>query len=194
MYTVSNTAIMCVPACLQVLKTTLDLLLGTCESQRKGDNSNVDLVTHSEAFLFFFFWNCLHWAVKLKSTCPCEHSGGAGSCSRWTNQDLRQWGENVFTPKYLPSRAQPRPQFDVVDGVVGRGLIQVWAADGLDEGPLLRLACGVPVHVRFVPMFRWLWFTPDNFAFPSFRDSSRTCWTGTDLSICSHALNARLID
>lgn len=55
MYTVSHTVIMCVPAHFQVLKTTLDLLLGTCESQRKRDNPNVDLVTHSEAFLSFFF-------------------------------------------------------------------------------------------------------------------------------------------
>lgn len=43
-------------ACLQVLKTTLDLLLGTFESQRKEDNSTVDLVTHSEGFVFFVFF------------------------------------------------------------------------------------------------------------------------------------------
>lgn len=71
MYTVSHTVIMCVPACLQVLKTTLDSLLGTCESQRKGDNSNVDLVTHSEAFLsFFFFWavctGLLSWRAHVR--------------------------------------------------------------------------------------------------------------------------------
>lgn len=51
-------------------------------------------------------------------------------------------------------------------------------------GPLLRLARGVPVHVCSVPMFQWLWFMPDNLAFPSFCDSSCTCWTGTDLLIC----------
>lgn len=176
-------------------KDNFGLTVGNLWESKKRRQLECWLSDSQWGFSFFlFFLSCLHWAVKLKSTCPCEHSRGAGSCSRWTNQDLRQRGENVFTVKYLPSRAQPHWQLDLVDGVVGRGLIQVWAADGLDEGSLLRLARGVPVHVRFVPMFRWLWFTPDNFAFPSFRDSSRTCWTGTDLSICSHALNARLID
>lgn len=132
MYTVSHTVIMCVPACLQVLKTTLDSLLGTCESQRKGDNSNVDLVTHNEAFLSIFFF----WAVctGLLSRRAHVHVSTAEEQDPAQDGPIKTCGENVFTAKYLQSRAQPHWQLDVVDGVVGRGLIQVWAADGLGEG------------------------------------------------------------
>lgn len=42
------------------------------------------------------------------------------------------------------------------------------------------------------PCFSGLWFILDDSAFPSCGDSSCTCWTGTDLSACSHTLNARL--
>lgn len=108
MYSASYTVIMCAPACLQVLKTTLDLLL----RERKEDKSTVDLVTHSEGS-----FGCLHWAVKLRTTCPCEHGGGAGSCLRGIKADQsrpaagrreEQKKRNVIKATYLPSRAHTR--------------------------------------------------------------------------------------
>lgn len=52
---------------------------------------------------------------------------------------------------------------------------------------LLRLACCVPIHVFWMPMFQWLWLMPDNFVWPSSCDSSHSYWMGPDLSILSHA-------
>lgn len=91
MYTVSHTVIMCTPACLQVLKTTLDLLMGTFESQRKEDRSTVDLVTHSEGFFIFIFLAVCTGLLSSREhvhVSTVEELDPAWEGSRRANQDL----------------------------------------------------------------------------------------------------------
>lgn len=99
MYTVSHTVIMCTPACLQVLKTTLDLPMRTFESQIKEDNSTVDIVTHGEGCCFFFFsFFLLAVCTGLLSSGERVHVSAAEELdpaqegSRRTNQDLQEAG------------------------------------------------------------------------------------------------------
>lgn len=98
------------------------------------------------ALFFWFFFSCLHWAVKLKRTCPCEHGRGAGSRLRGikNSQSRPAAGRgkknktNVIKAKYLPSRAHACSQLDVVDGSAARMNSGVSSSDWM-RGPLLRL-------------------------------------------------------